>query len=432
MFRLAPQSRLLIGTAGLVALLGASACSDDDTGLDAGTSDGGRVDAGAEGPDAGGAGECTLVEFDEIALDAARDVETIYSARLTTNIGAAVPDFLVFNFVNFNSRFGVMGAGTFSLSEPPNDNRGTCPDCISVFEDQVTPNAPPARVFFQSAGEIQLDVNPRTQVFRGRVAGLELIEVTLDGTLSSTPVPNGQCLRVADFEVDYTFVPATWTCDPALFNAGDFMCNCDCGAPDPDCFCDPFMDPNCPQEIPDDCPMGTTCTNQGCVSGCDPFADPVAGCPDGQLCVFDVAGPVCQPPEGRVNAAQLGQTCEGLDLLIEYCGIDGSNVPRGVCDDFDSVCKPICDTGDNQCTEAGEECFTFSGGGGPGNVMYGWCRAAGPVPPEEWICDPEEYGEGEFCHCNCGAVDFDCFNGEIDVPVLGCDEGETCTSGVCE
>lgn len=31
-------------------------------------------------------------------------------------------------------------------------------------------------------------------------------------------------------------VPSTWTCAPAAYNAGDGICNCACGAPDPDCL----------------------------------------------------------------------------------------------------------------------------------------------------------------------------------------------------
>jgi hypothetical protein len=30
--------------------------------------------------------------------------------------------------------------------------------------------------------------------------------------------------------------PSTWFCADALYNAGDHICNCGCGAPDPDCI----------------------------------------------------------------------------------------------------------------------------------------------------------------------------------------------------
>lgn len=412
-----------IGTCwALISTLLVGACEDrleqqDASVPDARTIDGG-ADLGAEAPDAGGG--CLSASIEMVGLDAQQDVQTIYSARLSTNLEANIPDLLVFNFININERFGPMALGTFSLSDAPNDNRGTCAECLSIFVDQVTPNSPPTKVFFQSAGSIRVDADPRTRVFKGRVSGLVLVEVTIDpGTLESTPVPDGQCVEVDDFDVDFKFIPPQWSCAPELYQSGG-MCNCDCGAPDPDCSCDPFANPNCPPVIEDDCPQGTVCTSQGCQASCDPFSTPAQGCSQGELCAISAGEPSCIPADDRVNGAQLGQTCEGLGILVEYCAVSNT-VPAGVCDDIDSLCRPLC-ASPADCGPQ-EQCYTFSG-------AYGYCRPGGDIPPEEWSCDPEEYSEGTACHCGCGATDPDCAGDEL--PVIGCQPGETCPFGQCE
>lgn len=410
-----------------MATLGLSVgCQDEDGGLDASTGagqDASTVDSGL--PDAGGV-VCTPLSLGAVTLDDAQDVQTIYSARLQTALEAGAPDYLVFNFVNINERFGAQALGTFSLAETPNDNRGTCAECISVFADQVTATSVPAKVFFQSAGSLTLTTNPRNRVFRGRVQGLTLVEVTIDGfTLESTPVPGGACLTVPDFDVDYKFVPPEWTCDAGLFQSGG-MCNCDCGAPDPDCVCDPFMNPDCPAVIPDDCPMGTMCTPDGCKSSCDIFSNPPVRCQAGELCAFADAGPVCIDATNRTNPAQLGEICANVGRLVQYCAIQNT-VPAGVCDDFDQRCRPVC-MASGVCG-SDEQCFTISGGP-EGTGGYGYCRPAGDVPPPEWICDPDDYSDGAFCNCNCGAIDLDCEGNQLTV--RGCDEGQMCVAGRCE
>ncbi len=250
--------------------------------------------------------------------------------------------------------------------------------------------------------------------------------MTIDGaTLESTPVPGGACLEVSDFDVDYKFVPPEWSCDASLYQSGG-MCNCDCGAPDPDCYCDPFMNPDCPDVIPNDCPMGTMCTPDGCQASCDMFASPVVPCAPGQLCAFADAGPVCIDASNRSNPAQLGEICTNVGGLVQYCAIQNT-VPAGVCDDFDQRCRPVC-IASGVCG-MDEQCFTISGGP-PGTGGYGYCRPAGDVPPPGWICDPDDYSDGTFCDCGCGAIDLDC-NGD-ELPVRGCDEGEMCVTGRCE
>src|SRR5690606_6994558 len=92
----------------LPAVAGCAACgSDPDT-----------PDGGAEtDDDAGESDPCAEIAFGDIGLDVAWDVETTYSAPITTALGGEHPDHLVFTFVNYNERFGPLAIGTFSLAD---------------------------------------------------------------------------------------------------------------------------------------------------------------------------------------------------------------------------------------------------------------------------------------------------------------------------
>lgn len=52
--------------------------------------------------------------------------------------------------------------------------------------------------------------------------------------------------------------------------------------------------------------------------------------------------------------------------------------------------------------------------------------------PISWRCDDFRYASLDGCHCNCGAVDPDCFDERSSKRLFGCQEGEICsTAGVC-
>lgn len=350
----------------LPAFAGCGGCTNEPSLPDGGAS----ADAGG---DAGDVSECAEIAIGPVQLDVQWDVETVYSAPVTTTLGGAAPDHLVFNFVNYNERIGPLAIGTFSLSEPPNDNRGPCAECVSVFVDQVNESSPPQKTFFQSAGSIRLEADPRTAVFRGRVEGLALVEVTIDPfTLESAVVEGGDCLRVPDFDVDFKYIPPEWTCDPDLYGSGG-VCNCECGSYDPDCDCDPFLEGDCPEVIEDDCAEGDVCTFEGCRATCRVFGEPEVACADGQLCVFDLGVQVCIPAQGRVNTAELGQSCVTGGLgLVQYCAVENT-LPGGMCDDFDGTCRALC-TRDAEC-EDGFACW-FVYGLPEDEEGMGYCRPA--------------------------------------------------------
>lgn len=53
------------------------------------------------------------------------------------------------------------------------------------------------------------------------------------------------------------------------------------------------------------------------------------------------------------------------------------------------------------------------------------------VPPQDWSCEDDAFGDGETCDCECGVVDPDC-NTFDDNPVVGCETDEICDAqGQC-
>ncbi|MBK8259262.1 MAG: DNRLRE domain-containing protein [Polyangiaceae bacterium] len=59
------------------------------------------------------------------------------------------------------------------------------------------------------------------------------------------------------------------------------------------------------------------------------------------------------------------------------------------------------------------------------------CYLPPASPPPMWTCNPNQYGTGDGCDCNCGFADLDCF--QPNQPVNGCAAGEICTSmGTCK
>jgi hypothetical protein len=107
-------------------------------------------------------------------------------------------------------------------------------------------SGPPLRKFFQKTGTMTLSEDPTTTGHLvGTITNLSLIEVTIDqSTFLSTPVPGGQCLRIADVTLNDDAVPDAWSCAKTAYRDG--MCDCMCGVSDPDCNASNFPANNCP------------------------------------------------------------------------------------------------------------------------------------------------------------------------------------------
>lgn len=163
--------------------------------------------------------------------------------------------------------------------------------------------------------------------------------------------------------------PASWICSDSTWDSRD-GCDCECGAVDPDCET---------ALTTYNCAVGEVCSASG---ECVPEA---VGVPDDWIC----------------NEEYYGSN-------------DGCDCACGVRD-------PDCD--DPQQEIVG--CATDSVCGPNGECL------GNPEVPETWTCSPGWYAAGDDCDCSCGAWDPDCADSSL--PVLGCEEGESCSiAGVCE
>ena len=137
--------------------------------------------------------------------------------------------------------------------------------------------------------------------------------------------------------------PGDWTCDPSYYDDGEF-CDCDCGAPDPDC------------DLP----------------GAQVF-----GCADGETCVAGV--------------------CSGGGTGDWLC--DPAYYGDG------EFCDCDCGTSDPDCDLPGAQVFGCADGE---TCVAGVCSGGGTTTPTDWTCYPSYYGDGEYCDCECGVPDPDC------------------------
>ncbi len=315
---------------------------------------------------------CTPLSPDDLeplVFDGQDDVSTSYSLPLKTRIGVPAADYLVLQFINYNERIDA-GAGTFALDEAPNDNFGTCPECIAIWVDQASPNLPPGKFLFQSSGSIRLDLDPRTRRLVGRLEGVVFREIAVDEmTLSSTFVEGGDCVELtAPLDFDFRYVPPEWTCPAASYFTAD-GCDCNCGTADPDCDGPLGAEPI---TVSADCAAEQACIYGECLDTCDALAK--RGCDGGVLCTLQVPEDVCLPGADGIDAAAIGQDCQGI---YTYCAVT-AGLPAGLCsnDGGPSVCRPLCaskaDCGPDQY------CYTIVGGYLDGDGK-GYCMD-GPAP----------------------------------------------------
>ncbi len=132
-------------------------------------------------------------------------------------------------------------------------------------------------------------------------------------------------------------IPEAWTCDPAWYGVGG-VCDCGCGAPDPDCTdpsaplagCAAFETCNaagaCVSTVPKawTCGAGTYGAHDGCNCGC--------GAPDPD-CADTTASLIgCAPGVTSCNADGTCATCTP-DCTGKQCGSDGCSGLCGVCAD---------------------------------------------------------------------------------------------------
>ena len=293
--------------------------------------------------------------------------------------------------------------------------------------------------------------------------------------------------------------PTSWTCDPQFYGedestlpAGMTTCDCECGAPDPDCaenqdngvynctpgqlcndsgMCEDPPPETCGNSIDDDLDGLTDCEDTDCFGETDcPPADwvcPAAAFEDGNECNCECGAldPDCEAtPALPAAECVAGEACNTTSLSCELvtgeaCGDDGMDEDAdGLTDCEDQECYGV-----GECSVPGWYCnLSLFAEGGPDAGCDCNCGAYDPdcdddtapvygcaVPgsicseeatceiqvPDEWTCDPSFFGTNDGCDCGCGALDFDCEDATVESCAFcglpgSCAEGEDCPATI--
>lgn len=396
------------------------ACGDDQPASpDATPGDIPDTSSDADAPDPGGCTPIAPADLEALVFDRQDDVSTSYSMALKIDLGVPAADYLVLQFFNYNERID-NATGTFALDQAPNDNYGTCPECVAIWVDQASLDRPPGKYLFQSAGSLRLDVDPRTRRLLGRLEGVRFSEIELDPmTLSSTFVPGGDCAVLTEpLDFALRWVPPEWTCAATSYHRDD-GCDCDCGAIDPDCY--PSFD--MPLAVPSsDCQGGDMCVEDRCVAPCSlGFGGaPTKGCEAGEVCTIDLPDDLCREGEA-VDPATLGEPCS---TPAAWCAMGPGGLAAGMCSwDQQRVCRTLCasraDCGPD------EHCYVVRGDA-RAEQGKGYCTDGAPAA---WYCEMDKWDDGATCHCGCGFGDPDCADAAL--PIDGCDGARCGADGAC-
>ncbi len=333
-------------------------------------------DESSEGGTTAATEECEVVSVEEAMLSYG---DGIYEALVTPNQGDQVfEDF-------FRLEFGVPVAGTFTLGESDWASQSSCPHCLKIYKDIDV-------VFFADEGEITVATGsePLDGRFQAQLSGVRLQEAIIDQDTQATEfVDDGDCLIIEDTNITSLVIPG-WNCGSG--NYENFVCNCGCGIPDPDCIDSSVAScENC--DVPGSCSLG-----QGlCPAAIDPN--------DNAIC--DLTLWTCNP--AAYDAGDDICDC-GCGLIDPDC--DGSTI---------ETCTVCSNPG--SCT-MGNECSGYID-----LFNNGQC---GAYPG--WTCGEEYYGDSPLsdglCDCGCGIPDTDC-----EEPTLAacdyCTEFGSCTEEAC-
>ena len=167
--------------------------------------------------------------------------------------------------------------------------------------------------------------------------------------------------------------PDTWVCPLALWS--DEICDCSCGAIDPDC-------------------AEFSCTEPGCI------ADSCDAC---------------------FTASQTWKPCEPAPSASDWT-CDLARLADAQCDCGCGIDDPACQG--SGCSEPGCRLLACDRRNGctPGTLtdVDDDCTFVNPdtLTDHKWKCAWDHYGSGDGCHCGCGAKDPDC-------------DGQGCTAARC-
>ena len=250
----------------------------------------------------------------------------------------------------------------------------------------------------------------------------------------------GQCAGGESCNEGGQCVPAGWLCAPSAYGDGN-ICDCACGAIDPDCGdspdfaanCGPYQTCDARGECADKRPAEWTCAPEryqdsfycDCECGapdpdCEDVQLPVSGCLGDTSCNLDGTCGVCTPDcDGRECGGDgCGGSC-GLceDATLPFCSATGACV--GQCDPVPAVCA-INECGDDGC---GGSCGTCADGAA---CVAGACVAEQDPSSCDGICG-QVAPDGCSCQDGCEEVG-DCCADYVD----SCDTCvPDCTGRVC-
>lgn len=253
--------------------------------------------------------------------------------------------------------------------------------------------------------------------------------------------------------------PADWDtarCPAAAYGDGA-VCDCECGAPDPDCIAVGPRSHSCPSP-------GAICYRGQCV---DPEWSPegVGGNGNGHLKKMKTRTAVGRTTERVVKNVSLknGDVDDDIDGDIDSGinnGIDTVRNGNRLGDGHFKIQVKKHDEQEQQeqeqqqeelfcdITKFGTDGICQCGCGGlvdPDCVLsVGYPRVCAGVASEcstdlvcsadAWTCDPSRYGDGAVCDCECGAPDPDCAildaEGQPALPTT-CDNARLCVAGHC-
>jgi hypothetical protein len=213
--------------------------------------------------------------------------------------------------------------------------------------------------------------------------------------------------------------PGAWSCERS--RRGDGVCDCGCGAFDPDCEagagCHPFgcNVPGCalchgpdgavPCRAPAafDCPEASK-RNGKCDCGCGNY-DP------------ECASSSCVAPDCHASGCD---SCHDAAGKTVACDVPETRWRCASGQRGDGVCDCGCGEDDPDCD--GDGCATPGCGASACTTCHDAFGRALPCPGS-WTCPPARFGDGLACDCGCGRADPDC--GEDGCGENGC-EAEGC------
>ena len=212
-------------------------------------------------------------------------------------------------------------------------------------------------------------------------------------------------------------VPAAWTCNAGWYDADD-DCDCACGAYDPDCD-DARLDVL-------NCASGSACNPDGtCVEAIPAAWRCSAGqYADGDRCNCDCGAPDpdCKNPNLDETGCAPGGTCQ-VDGTCTVSMPEGWDCRRRFYGTGDG-CDCDCGAYDPDCDDPNQDVYNCIAGSAC--LPDGSCELGVPAG---WVCEPQVYGAGDACDCNCGVYDPDC---DTVATIRNCGRGYVCSAeGTC-